>query len=117
MTLDDASILNPCASAQVANNALAGNNPVPVPQTPATPAKILEANSDRKEIIIQNVSAVVVYIGLGFQPTATSYSVALQQCGATHDGTGGVYVSDNWKGAVYAIGAIAGGLVAITEEV
>lgn len=109
---------NPCASSQVAQNALVGQNPIAVPAAPAVAVKLLDTNpSDRKELIIQNVGVAILYLGLGFQPTATIYSIALQACASAHDGSGGVYVSDNWKGSVMAVGNVAGGLAAVTEEV
>lgn len=108
-----------CGSVQVSLNTKAGNNPVPVPDgtTSASPILLLDQNLDRQELLIQNVSVQVVYIGLGFPPTNTNYSIALLACGVAHDGSGGVLATDIWKGAVYAIGAAAGGAIALTEEV
>lgn len=75
----------------------------------------LAANTARREFMIINTDVVTVYIGLGQVPTATAYHFALKPCTLAHDGTGGSFVSDVWKGAVNAIVASTSGHVAITE--
>jgi hypothetical protein len=75
----------------------------------------LAANTARREFIIVNTDVVVLYIGLGQTPTATAYHLALKPCSTAHDGTGGSYVSDLWKGTVNAIAASTTGHVAVTE--
>jgi hypothetical protein len=110
---------NTCGAVQVTQLTRLGNNPVTLPDgsTSANGLQLLDVNRDRKEVIIQNVGVTTVYLGLGFVPSITSYSIALLPCATAHDGTGGLYVSDAWVGAIYAIGALAGGQIAITEEV
>ena len=76
---------------------------------------ILASNVARREAIIVNTDVVVVYIGLGQVPTATAYHVALHPCAVAHDGTGGSFVTDTFKGAINAIVASTSGHVAVTE--
>jgi hypothetical protein len=76
---------------------------------------VLAANTARREVTVVNTDVVVVYLGLGQVPTATTYHVALSPCATAHDGTGGSYISDVWKGAINAIVASTGGHVAVTE--
>jgi hypothetical protein len=66
-------------------------------------SSILAANANRKECIIVNTGTATVYLGLGQTPTATAYHIALSPCTVANDGTGGVYISDIWLGAINAI--------------
>jgi hypothetical protein len=77
---------------------------------------ILAANTKRKECIVINSDTTIIYLGLGQTPSATAYHVALSACSTANDGTGGVFVSDLWKGAINAIGSASGGHVCVTEE-
>jgi hypothetical protein len=81
----------------------------------STSSAILAANAVRKECIVQNTNTFVVYLGLGKVPTATAYHVALKGCTAANDGTGGIYDSTVWKGAINAIVASTSGDVVVTE--
>jgi hypothetical protein len=76
---------------------------------------VLAANVARRECTIVNTDTVVIYIGLGQVPTATTYHIALSPCSVAHDATGGTYTSDIFKGAINAIVASTSGHVAITE--
>ena len=80
-------------------------------------ANKLPANGERIDFVIVNTDVVVVYLGLGQTPTATAYHVALSPCTVAHDGKGGTFSSDSWKGDVNAIVASTGGHVSITEIV
>lgn len=80
----------------------------------AVDAQILAANAARKEMMVQNTGTSIVYLTLGAVSTATAYHVALPACAAANDGTGGVYISDWWRGTVHAIASGAGDVV-ITE--
>lgn len=76
---------------------------------------VLSSNAARREVIVVNTDIVAVYLGLGQVPTATAYHVALKPCSVAHDGTGGSFVSDLFKGQVNAIVASTTGHVAVTE--
>ena len=81
----------------------------------STSSAILASNTSRKEVIIVNTDVVTVYIGLGQTPTATAYHIALSPCTTAHDGTGGVYISDIFQGAINAIVASTSGHCVVTE--
>lgn len=117
--MDALSGFNSCGSVLVSQNTKVGNNPIPVPDgtTSVNAALLLDQNLERKELILQNVGTQIIYIGLGFPPSVTNYSIALLPCVVAHDGSGGIFISDAWLGSTYAIGAAAGGLLALTEEV
>lgn len=96
-------------------------NPIQVPDGSSgqDAALIANKNPSRKEIFLINTSAsAIVYIGLGYKPTTTSYSIALTNCTTSDDdGTGGIWVSDIWQGPIYALGSASGGKCNLTEEV
>lgn len=81
----------------------------------STSSAVLAANTARRELIIVNTDIVAVYLGLGQTPTASAYHVVLKPCSTAHDGSGGSFVSDLFKGAVNAIVASTGGHVSVTE--
>lgn len=81
----------------------------------STSSTALAANVARRECTIVNTDVVVVYLGLGQVPTATAYHIALTPCTVAHDGTGGTYTTDLWKGAINAIVASTSGHVSVTE--
>jgi hypothetical protein len=75
-------------------------------------------NHNRAEMFIVNVSTVSILIAFGFIPTSTVYTLPLQACGIANDGTGGVIISDQWQGQVWAIlaaGAAGNGALLFTE--
>lgn len=78
-------------------------NPVNIPAagSPNSVIQLLLENRSRKEFIIVNVGTGALVIGFGFFPTPTNYSIPLQACGVANDGTGGIAISDAWKGAVW----------------
>lgn len=80
--------------------------------------KILDVNPCRKQLIVQNASSTeITTIGLGYQPDATHYDMALAVCSnADDDGTGGVWIDTIWKGQVFLF-IPSGGKVALTEMV
>lgn len=78
--------------------------------------QIALANRTRKEMILVNVGTATIYVGFGFNPTPTNYSIFLQPCSAANDGTGGILIDEAWKGTVFVLAAGAsGGLVNFTE--
>lgn len=81
----------------------------------STSSVILAANTARREVMITNTDVVAVYIAFGQTPTATAYHVVLRPCAVAHDGSGGTFVSDIFKGAINAIVASTGGHVSIVE--
>lgn len=83
----------------------------------AVSVTVLASNTARHECIVVNTGTTILYLGLGQTPTATAYHVALSACAVANDGTGGVYVSDVWKGAINAIGSAGGGTCVVTELV
>jgi Ice-binding-like len=118
-----ASLLTPL-SVSVANFPILQQVAFPIAVTGSVPAAttvtstssaILAANTARKECRVENTSTVAVYLGLGRVPTATAYHVALKACAVANDGTGGVYDSTVWKGAINAIVASTSGTVVVTE--
>ena len=81
-----------------------------------TAAQVLASNARRRQVIVQNTGTTVIKLVLGTgTPTQTAYTVALGACAAANDGTGGVFVSDVWRGAVQAISNAAGGTLVVTE--
>lgn len=74
-------------------------------------AQILASNPSRIEVLVTNTSTHVIYLGLGQVPTTSAYHVALAACTLANDGTGGSYISDNWKGAINAIASVSGTVV------
>lgn len=79
-----------------------------------TSSQILAANSSRKEVIVVNTGTTVIYLGLGQTPSSSAYHISLAPCSSANDGTGGVYISDIWLGAINAITA-SSGTVCVTE--
>jgi hypothetical protein len=79
-----------------------------------TASTILEANSGRNELIIANIGTTTIYLCFGQTPTTSAYHVPLAPCATANDGTGGILISDVWKGDVQAI-AVSSGTVSVTE--
>jgi hypothetical protein len=101
---------------QPVDTPVSSTSSAPAAQTvTSTSASILAANANRLECTIVNTGIVPIFIGLGKVPTATAYHIALSPCSVANDGTGGVYVSDIWKGAVNAIVASTSGTVCVAE--
>lgn len=105
-----------CYSSSLGNSNLQQN---PVPVNAESPIQVANVNPSRKELFLINTSAAgVVYIGLGFQPTQTQYSLALIPCSTSDDdGTGGIWISDMWQGAIFAIAFVDGCKLNFTEQV
>lgn len=81
-----------------------------------TAITLLNANSSRKRLRIQNLGTTVIKVILGAgTPSQTVYHLALAACGQTNDGSSVSYIDDMWTGAVQAISSAAGGLVSVTE--
>jgi len=80
-----------------------------------TEGQIVPANATRGQVIIQNTGTTVIKIALGAAATQTAYHVSLQAASAADDGSGGVFISDFWKGAIRAISSAAGGTCVVTE--
>jgi hypothetical protein len=81
----------------------------------STSSAILASNVARREVMITNTDVVAVYLGFGQVPTATAYHVVLAPCAVAHDGSGGVFVSDVFTGAINAIVASTTGHVSVVE--
>lgn len=81
----------------------------------STSSVILAANTARREVMITNTDVVAVYIAFGQTPTATAYHIVLRPCTVAHDGSGGSFVSDIFKGAINAIVASTSGHVSVVE--
>jgi hypothetical protein len=87
----------------------------PAQQTVGSSAsQILVANGGRLEVRVVNTGTTAVYLAFGKTPSSTAYAVALSACSVANDGTGGVWVSDLWKGNVNAISGTSG-TVCVTE--
>lgn len=80
-----------------------------------TSGSILAANSSRVEVIVTNTGTSVIYLGLGRTPSITAYHIALSACSTANDGTGGVFISDTWKGQINAIGSNNAGTICVSE--
>jgi hypothetical protein len=72
-------------------------------------------NGNRDEIQITNVGTSKIYLGLGRVPTLTNYDQPLAACAVANDGTGGEWISDSWKGSIYAISDSAAGSLVMKE--
>lgn len=77
---------------------------------------ILLPNPLRKCVLIQNTGATILKFNFGtVSPTATVYHYALAAGGGADDGTGGVYIDENWTGAITMISSGMGGTFVLTE--
>ncbi len=94
-----------------------GNANAPQQQTVGTAVIQIVGNTGpgRVEVMVVNTGTTKMYLGLGVGPTTTAYHVALAACTAANDGTGGSFVSDVWKGAIYAVSSAASGTLVATE--
>lgn len=70
---------------------------------------LCQLNLTRKEIIIVNSGTTGIYISLGFSGDLSTFSVFLSPKGH--------WVSDIWKGAIYAVSDSPSGAVCVTEQV
>lgn len=77
----------------------------------------LAANANRIEVTFQNTSVNVLKLCLhaSTNPTQTAYHVALNACGVADDGTGGVWTSNTWRGAIQVVGSAAATTYVVTE--
>lgn len=81
-----------------------------------TAAEILAANPIRKSFSVLNTGTTVIKLTLSdTDPTQTVYHFALKAASAADAGDGGALLDDEWKGAVRAISAAAGGTAVVTE--
>lgn len=91
------------------------DNPITVNSSP--PLRICLANANREGIRITNVGTSVIYIGIDRQPSNLSYDHILPGCSTAGDGTGGVLVDDAvYKGEIWVISSVDGGLIALVEK-
>jgi hypothetical protein len=79
-----------------------------------TSGSILASNASRKECVVANTGTTPVYLGLGQAPTTSAYHICLAACATANDGTGGIFTSDIWVGAINAICSVSGTVV-VTE--
>lgn len=83
--------------------------------TSSSAAVVLSSNASRRSFIIQNTGTVPVKLTFdGTNPTQTAYHLCLSACTVADDGTGAIYMDDQWTGDIRAISASAGTIV-ITE--
>lgn len=76
---------------------------------------VLASNVNRRSYMIQNTGTVPVKLSLdGTSPTQTAYHLCLSPGTVADDGTGAVYMDDQWTGDVKAISPSAGTIV-VTE--
>lgn len=76
---------------------------------------VLASNVNRRSYMIQNTGIVPVKLSLdGTSPTQTAYHLCLSPGTVADDGTGAVYMDDQWTGDVKAISPSAGTIV-VTE--
>jgi hypothetical protein len=80
-----------------------------------TPVQILLDNPNRVELSVSNIGITHIYLGFGRVPSITSYDYVLAVSGVADDGTGAVWIGDNFSGSVYAISDGAAGKIAIKE--
>lgn len=86
------------------------------PISASAPEPVLQANPNRLEVTIQNTSTDVVYLILTQNKgTLVNYHIALAACSTAGDGTGGTWISDLWKGPVFALSSTGAGTLAVTE--
>lgn len=83
-----------------------------------TAAQAVARRTARREVIIQNTGTTVLKLVLGTgTPTQTVYHVVLKAGTAADDGTGGVFISDTWIGAIQIISSASGGTYVLTEVI
>ena len=77
---------------------------------------VMQPNHHRKECVIINTGVTPIYLGFGtVLPTAVN-GLPLSPCSNyAGDGTGGSFISDIWKGAIYAISTTSAGVVTQME--
>ena len=81
-----------------------------------TASQLIASNSSRRQVMVQNTGTTTVYLALGgSNPTTTVYHLALKACTNANDGTGGVFITTMWNGAIQAISSAASGTVVVTE--
>jgi hypothetical protein len=88
------------------------NNPVAVG---VAAVQLMLDNPNRTELAVSNVGTTHIYLGFGRVPTALNYDFVLSPSGSANDGSGGVWISDIFTGAVWAISDVAAGSVALKE--
>lgn len=71
------------------------------PVTVTGQLQLLLENRSRKEFIISNVGTGALVLGFGFPPTPTNFTMPLPASQNAFDGSGGILISDAWKGAVW----------------
>lgn len=91
ITLDDLTSLG----STISNSTLSGTN-----------GTILEANSNREELFIQNLQSGVLYVKYGSSANSTSFNFALAAATASGAGDGGSLSDLNYTGIVSVSGAI-----------
>lgn len=86
------------------------------PISATTPTLILQANPSRLEVLIQNTSTDVIFLILTQNKgSLTNFHIALAASSSANDGTGGIWISDLWKGPIYALSSTGAGTLAVTE--
>jgi hypothetical protein len=70
------------------------------------PQPLLQVNSQRSEVILQNASTGAVYIGFGVEPSYQAYTAKLY----TDD-----VLTTTYKGQIFAVFATTNGSIMVTE--
>lgn len=91
ITLDDLTSVG----STISNSTLSGTN-----------GTILEANSNREELFIQNLQSGVLYVKYGSSASSTSFNFILAAATASGAGDGGSLSDLNYTGIVSVSGAI-----------
>ena len=91
ITLDDLTSVG----STISNSTLSGTN-----------GTILEANSNREELFIQNLQSGVLYVKYGSSANSTSFNFVLAAATASGAGDGGSLSDLNYTGIVSVSGAI-----------
>lgn len=82
----------------------------------AAAAAVVARNEKRKGLVIQNTGTTILKFNYGTtDPTQTVYHFALKACSVADDGTGGVWLDDNWIGPVRGISSAGGGTFVLLE--
>lgn len=79
------------------------SNDNPIKEIKSSPLLLLEYNSDREKLIIQNIGLEPCYIKLDSEISKENYHFVLAPDTSLHFGNGGSITLDNWHGEVYAI--------------
>lgn len=83
----------------------------------STTTIILNANDERRTIVLQNIDTVPIYVYFGSGATTSLFSFILPAGTAGNDGTGGVFTEDtlSYTGIITAVVASGSANLQVTE--